>query len=49
MNETARAYQTSMRAVGSYLDQHAAANVRVIEVPEGFDLHWLVEGAGHDP
>lgn len=42
MNETARAYQTSMWTVGSYLDRHAAANVRVIEAPEGFDVHWLV-------
>jgi hypothetical protein len=35
MNETRRAYQTSMRAIGAYLDQKPPGRVRVIEVPEG--------------
>ncbi len=47
MNETHRTYQTSMRAIGAYLDQHSAINVRVIEVTEGFDVHWLASAADH--
>jgi len=47
MNETRRAYQTSLRAIGAYLDQRPAGTVRVIEVPEGFEVHWLGSEADH--
>lgn len=47
MNETRRAYQTSMRAIGAYLDQKPPGRVRVIEVPEGFEVHWLGSAADH--
>ncbi len=47
MNETRRAYQTSLRAIGAYLDQRPAGTVRVIEVPEGFEVHWLGSAADH--
>lgn len=47
MTETRQAYQTSLRAIGAYLDQRPAGSVRVIEVPEGFDVHWLGGAADH--